>query len=438
MRIKTLSVLEGYKDLSQFSEPWDLNRRLMRYGRLKRTFLLLAFFALSLNLRASITSLPPVIDDLQNTLGISAAVAGLLTSIPVLCFGFLTPLLGWLMKRIPLETSVGITLAGIILGCLVRSGGDFYTALAGTVIIGIALTVGNIAGLMVLGRDFKEHASTMTGVYVCGMSMGATGTTALTAPFSQMVGWQVSLAAIPGGFALGAVVLWGVVYYFQAREAQLLCEVGGASEKTVDKTTASSQTEEVPDRSVLRESIVWLLSVAFAAHTFMFYGLTAWLPLYLKEAIHISASQAGGAASLFQILGILGCMGIPALAATKRFSQMALFLVVTVSWFATAAGFLLWPKSWLVWIIFGGIGSGGGFTVIFSLVMHYARTLDENRILSTVIQAAGYAVASISPFVIGHIYNTTGGWNASFIMLTVAAGVMTLCGIFASLQQRRA
>jgi len=433
---KSFFVFDECKDIAQFSDSWDLKSRLIRYGRLKRTFLILAFFALSLNLRAPITSLPPVIGDLQNSLNINAGMAGLLTSIPVLCFGFLTPLLGFLLKRLSLETAVGITLAGIILGSLVRSAGNMYATLAGTAIIGMALTVGNIAGLMVLGRHFKDHASTMTGVYVCGMSMGATITTAMTAPFAHRAGWQASLALIPGGLALGALILWGVVYYYQAREMQLLCDLGASTEKTTREAPAKYQNVKSPNRSLLKESIVWLLSAAFAAHTFIFYGLTAWLPLYLQESIHISASQAGVAASLFQILGFLGCMGIPVLAATRRFSQTILFLVVTISWLATAVGFWLWPASWLLWTIFGGIGSGGGFTVIFSLVMHYARNLDENRTLSTVIQAAGYAVASISPFVIGHIYNATGKWRASFIMLTVAAVVMTLCGVLASRQQR--
>ncbi len=58
------------------------------YKKLNSLLLFLAFFALSLNLRAPITSLPPVIAELQEALQINAGTAGLLTSIPVLCFGF--------------------------------------------------------------------------------------------------------------------------------------------------------------------------------------------------------------------------------------------------------------------------------------------------------------------------------------------------------------
>lgn len=317
---------------------WEPERQLKKFRYLKRIFLFVAFFALSLNLRAPITSLPPVIGSLQNTLHISPGVAGLLTTIPVLCFGFLTPLLGWYMKRISLETAVGMTLVGIILGSLLRSGGSFIAALAGTLIIGIALTIGNISGLMVLGRDFKEHASSMTGVYVCGMSIGATWTTAASAPLAKQLGWQLSLALIPAGLAVAAVVLWGVVLFLQSRERQLLVEVEEAAPHVQVEQGQEALSQVVSTGSVLKRPIIWLLSAAFAAHTFLFYGLTAWLPSFLKESVHISVSQAGVAASLFQIIGIVGCMGIPALAATKRFSQMVLFLIVTCSWLLSVAG----------------------------------------------------------------------------------------------------
>jgi len=427
----------GGKGNPQSSGQPSLNSQLRRYERLKRTFLFLAFMALSLNLRAPITSLPPLIKELQDTLGMDSGMAGFLTSIPVLCFGFLAPLLGWLMKRMSLEASVFIYLAGIILGCLVRSIGDIYAALGGTIIIGTSLTIGNVAGLMVLSRDFKAHASVMTGVYVSGMSIGATLTTAATAPLAQQVGWQISLAAIPCGFAAGAIVLWGVVRFLQARETQIISELDTASDSARPATAPKVELAELPKRSVIKEPIVWLLSIAFAAHTFLFFGLMAWLPSYLQETIQLSVARAGVAASLFQILGLVGCLGIPALSATRRFSHMTLFLVVTVSWFTAVMGFMIWPRWWLVWTVFGGIGSGGGFTVVFGQVMRCAKTLDENRIYSTVVQSAGYVVASISPFVIGRIYHETGMWNSSFMMLVSAALVMTVAGIFASRRSRQ-
>jgi len=177
--------------------------------------------------------------------------------------------------------------------------------------------------------------------------------------------------------------------------------------------------------------MVWLLAAAFAAHTFMFYGLTAWLPAYLIQSASMTTETAGIAASAFQILGLLGCFGIPLMATRTKVSIRVQFLTVTLSWITTTAGYLLAPKVWAVWSIFGGIASGGGFTVIFGLIMSYARSLEQNRQLSSTVQTAGYFVASLSPFVIGVIREATHSWQPGMGLLTAAGVLMTLCGLAA-------
>ncbi len=341
----------------------------------------------------------------------------------------MTPLLGLVIKRLQLETAIGLMLLGIIIGSVVRSGGTLTTAMLGTGLIGIALTMGNIAGLMVLGRDYQAHASSMTGVYVCGMSIGSFLTAALTAPLAQHLGWQLSLASLSGGMALIAALLWLWLRYQKSSAEQQ-----GSAQPC---TTAKPNVQPPQTRALVKQPMIWLLSLAFAAHTFMFYGITAWLPLYLQQASGLTVAKAGFASSLFQVLGILGCLGVPALASIRQIPRVWLFLLVTLSWLAATLGLLLYPMAWPCWVIFGGIGSGGGFTVIFSLVMRYAKNLDENRVLSTVIQTAGYAVASISPFVIGFIYHQSEQWLVCWLLLTGAAIIMTGCGIAASNQMRK-
>lgn len=393
----------------------------------RRFLLFLAFFALSLNMRAPITSLPPVIHEIRDAFGISNAVAGLLTSIPVLCFGILTPFVGAAMKKFKLETSVFATLAGVLLGSMIRSAGGLSSAVAGTAVIGLALTAGNIATLMVIGRDFPRQASVMTGVLVCGMSVGSMGTMALTAPASHALGWRMGLA-LPVVPALAALVLWGILHL--GRPAP--CPRTGEGDRSRNHPGGLDQAD--PNPAVYRMPMVWLLAAAFAAHTFMFYGLTAWLPAYLIQSAGMTPSEAGMAASLFQILGLLGCFGIPLMATRGEVSTRVQFLTVSLSWIITTAGYLLAPGLWAVWSIFGGIASGGGFTVIFSLIMGYAKSLDQNRRISSLVQTAGYFVASLSPFVIGAIRETAHSWGPGMGLLTAAGVLMALCGLAACRQ----
>lgn len=401
------------------------------------TLLILAFFALSLNLRAPLTSLPPIIEEIKTLFHISGGFAGFLTSIPVLCFGLLTPLVGFLMKNLRLETSVFLTLIGIALGSVLRSAGGIQAVVAGTLLIGVALTAGNIAGLLVIGREFPKRISAMTGLYVCGMSCGSMGTMALTAPLSHAMGWRPALAS-PALPALIAIGLWILVLVTRRKAA------GAGEPKTrtprrdhPGRTGTASQRSSEADAStaspsVLRRPMVWLLSASFAAHTFLFYGITAWMPVYLEQSLRMSDATAGLAASLFQILGLLGCFGIPFLAGIHRFPTRTLFLIVTLSWCATALGLWLAPELWALWVVFGGIGSGGGFTVIFSMIMHSAKDLNENRAMSTVVQTAGYIIASISPYAVGQLHELTGDWQGGMALLAGAALLMTLCGLAAT------
>nr|WP_321401057.1 MFS transporter [uncultured Desulfobacter sp.] len=409
------------KSILRTEKPFS-GRWASRLIQIRPVLLFLAFFAFSLNMRAALTSIPPIINEICQAFDISAGLAGALTSIPVFCFGFLSPAAGVLIKRIGADPSIFVTLVGIAVGCFIRSAGDVWAAFAGTVVIGMALTIGNIAGLMVIHRDFPKHAGTMTGIYVCGMSIGSMSTTAFTAPISHVSGWRTALM-LPAVLALAAIIFWVARTCLDKKLSQRRHR-GTQGEPNICKGQGAS--------SILKQPIAWLLAIAFAAHTFLFYGLTAWLPAYLIQTEGMNAQTAGAAASLFQILGLLGCFGLPIMASSRRFSSRFMVLVVTISWILTAAGYWLAPSQWVIWTIFGGIGSGGGFTVIFSLVMNYARDMDENRSMSTMVQSVGYMVASASPFVIGHVHELTGQWGICMAILSAAGIIMTLCGIGAA------
>ncbi|WP_319582818.1 MFS transporter [uncultured Pseudodesulfovibrio sp.] len=409
-----------------------------RSDRYRQFFLIMAFFALSVNMRAAITSLPPIVQELRTVFDISDGYAGFLTSIPVLCFGLLTPLIGYLMKGVRLETSVFATLIGLVAGSILRAGGGIGLTVAGTAVIGVSLTVGNIAALLVIGREFPKRISAMTGLYVCGMSCGSMGTMALTAPLSHSLGWRTALA-FPALPALIGVMLWVVVVMLDRRKSDPLKEKPcDRAPKDTPAGEACAETPSAPSVSVLRRPLVWLLAASFAAHTFLFYGITAWLPVYLEQTLSMTDAQAGVVASLFQLLGLLGSFGLPLLAGTQRFADRGLFLVVTLTWLLTAAGFWLAPAWWVAWVICGGIGSGGGFTVIFSMIMNRAKDLNENRNMSTVVQTAGYIVAAASPFAIGHMHEISGNWQSGMALLTSASVVMILCGLAATWPTTRA
>ena len=85
-------------------------RRTLRAGRLVArgglVLLVAAIVVVALNQRPAVVGVAPVLGDLRADTGLCSAIAGLLTTLPVLCFGAFAPLAPRLARRIGLETAV--------------------------------------------------------------------------------------------------------------------------------------------------------------------------------------------------------------------------------------------------------------------------------------------------------------------------------------------
>ena len=67
---------------------------------------LLAILMVALNLRGAITCVGPLLKDIQAHFGLNGTAAGLLTSLPLFAFGFLSPYAAPLARRLGMEQAV--------------------------------------------------------------------------------------------------------------------------------------------------------------------------------------------------------------------------------------------------------------------------------------------------------------------------------------------
>ncbi len=375
----------------------------------RRVLLVFAFVTFAVNLRGPITAISPVIADIRADLGIDVATAGLLTTLPVLCFSLATPFAAWLLARVGIEAGVLLTLGGLGAGTILRAVDGFATALAGTALIGVSITIGNIVALMIIMRDFYRQRRMMTGVDVFAMSLGAMACAGFTAPIAAVAGWRFAIA-VWAALALLSALLW----------LRLL-------------RRPAPPPEDVPPAPphaappVWRRAMPWLLGITFGGQTFLFYGLTAWLPRYLGEAGGLSVSEAGYAAALFQILGLAGSFGVPLLMGA-RVSRFAPLVSVALAWLAMPLGLLAAPGWWPLWVLCGGYASGGGFAVIFTLIMERARGQDDNRRIAAFVQGVGYLIAAASPTLVGYAVQVSGSWVPGFLLLAAMALAIAASG----------
>lgn len=386
--------------------------------------LLVGISLVALNLRGPLVTIAPVIGEIEAALGITLTTAGLLTSLPVLCFALGTPIAAWTIRLTGAERAVAIALVGTLIGTIVRSGGTTFAAFAGTVIIGLAIAIGNVVVPVVIRRDVPpDRAQLVTGVYSAMMNVGSMLTIAATAPLAAQIGWQWA-TAVWGVLILLALAVWGVhlrrtvAEDRAAREAQALAVTGSMAAVT-------GPTGVLPgERSAWRNPMTWLLAAAFAAQSFSYYGLSAWLPSLYGDEFDLDRVAAGNVASLFQLAAVAGALGVPFLGrARPAWLQPAL---VGVLWMSLPLGLLLAPEQYLLWTATGGIAQGGGFVVIISTVVRITRSDRETTQMSALVQAGGYLVAATAPPVLGALHEATGAWTAPLLAVFVATAAFLL------------
>ena len=153
-----------------------------------RPAVLLAIVWLGLNLRTVIASLPPLLPDIRADLGLSAAVAGLLTTLPVLCFGLLAPPARRLAHRLPLEAMlVGCALVTAVAAAL-RGIGTVAALFVGSMLAGASVAMGQTALPVLIRIAFDRAVGTMMGSYSMALPIGATLGAGLAVPLQQALG----------------------------------------------------------------------------------------------------------------------------------------------------------------------------------------------------------------------------------------------------------
>lgn len=412
-----------------------------------------AIVLIALNFRGPIVATAPVIGDVRADLGLTATIAGLLTTIPVLCFALATPFASWVIAKADPERAVSLSLVIVLAGTVVRSMPSSAALLVGTAVIGIGITIGNVVIPVVIRRDTSpERVGLVTGVYTSALNVGSMITSLGTAPLAALWGWPVAIA-IWAVFALIAAAAW--TYAVGARAAwrrpmpsdhdeplpitgpiDQVLDTGAIrtirAERAAAAAAASAAATAAEPVRPARRLITWGLTLAFGGQAFSYYALTAWIPTLLHDEIGFSKASSGASSSVFQILAVVGALGVPLLA--TRWRPRAIIALVGFLWLAMPLGLLIAPQLWLLWSVLGGAAQGGGITVIFIVIVRIVSSDADARRMSAFVQGGGYLLGSAGPLVAGALHGATGDWTAP--LLVVLVSVLTL-GVVGTIAARR-
>ncbi|MDQ0770705.1 CP family cyanate transporter-like MFS transporter [Pseudarthrobacter defluvii] len=372
-------------------------------SRIPKSWVLLACIGLlALNLRGPFVAVAPLVDLMQAELHFSPVMLGLLTSIPVLCFSLAAPLASLAARKFGAEFAVTLTILGVLAGVLLRSAGGPALVVAGTVVIGLAITVGNIAVPLIIRRDFApRRQGTAMGIYTAALNIGSFLTSVAMAPLAAVTGWRLALAAV-AVLAVAAVVVW-------------VLAVGPRTAFVAEAEDGGDTPRAAASRSGW---ITFGLTAGFGGQAFSYYGVTAWLPSYLHDELGMNAAQAGAASSIFQILAIVGGLGVPF--AAKYMSTTAVAVTLGALWLPVPVGLLLAPQLWWLWSTSGGIAQGGGITLIFIAIIKLARDQASAGRMSATVQGLGYCLGAVAPPLVGFVHDSSASWTPALLVILVS------------------
>lgn len=357
---------------------------------------------LALNLRPSLTSLSPLLNDIRNSVGLGFQMAGLLTTLPVVCMGLVALLSAQVEARLGEGMGIALGLLCILLACATRGLINNSTLLLLTALLsglGIALIQVLVPGL--IKRRFVGRVALAMGIYsaalMCGGGLAAWFSPRLASHFGH---WHVGLAvwALP---AVLALLLW-LQTPWRARQAL-----------SVDQRLSR----------FIRNKRAWTLAVYFGFSNCGYMAVVAWLPAYYQH-LGWSSANSGALLAWMTVFQVLAALGMPALAQRMR-ERRGLLSVSLLAQLLGFAGLLLAPQqAALVWMALIGFGLGACFALSLILTLDHLQEPSAAGQLAAFVQGFGFLINALAPAVGGVLREFTGGFTTTWLLMVGCIALM--------------
>ncbi|MEU2715834.1 CynX/NimT family MFS transporter [Streptomyces sp. NPDC007205] len=365
----------------------------------------------ALNLRPAITSLGALLEEVRDGLGMSGSVAGLLTSVPPLCFAVFGVTAPRLARRFGPAAVVCAGMAAITAGLLIRpylGGTAGFLAASALALMGIA--VSNVLMPVIVKRWFPDRVGSMTGLYSMALALGTSLAAAVTVPLTDAMGgsWQSGLA-VWAAVAGAAVLPW----------LPLVRDRGTAPAQPREQERERAAAERHAPLRITRSRTAWALAVFFGLQATAAYITMGWMPQIFRDA-GVPAGTAGVLLAVTMVMGVPLAFVIPRVA-TRLPHQGPIALVLGVCGLAGYAGLYVAPAAgaW-AWALLLGV-SNCAFPLALTMVGMRARSGQGVVQLSAFAQSTGYLISIPGPLLVGVLYQHSGGWG---LPIALMAGLM--------------
>jgi len=360
------------------------------------------------NLRPAIASVPPVVDPLGATFGLSSSAVGALTSVPVICMGLFAPVAAWASTRWGTGRAMALALALLTLATAVRPLAGVAVLYAATVLAGVGIAIGGALMPALVRARFPDRVGPVTGLYTTALIVGALVAAGATEPLRAAAdgSWRTALAlwSVP---AFAALLIWLAV-----RPA------GGRPTLPVVAVDARGPAGWSP----WRDRRAWVATAYMGGQSLLYYALLAWLAASYTDR-GWSPARAGGLLAIFSATQVVSALLAPtlsrrdprpAIAGATGLTLLGLVLIVTAPLSAPA-----------LFASLLGLGAGANFALALTVVGQIAPTPASTPRASGMAFFASYLLAAAGPVAVGLLRDSTGTFTVPYLTL-VAVGVLTL------------
>ncbi|GAA2754309.1 MFS transporter [Amnibacterium kyonggiense] len=377
--------------------------------------LVAAVLVTAFSLRTAVASVGVLLSELRADLALSPALAGVLTSLPVLCFAALGPFAPRMAARIGLDRLLVLGFAAVTVGTALRpfTGQAGFTACSLLAYAGCAVVNVLLPGL--IGRDFPGRVPLLTAGYSTAIAVGVGLASLVTVPIAD------------GGamWRLGLVV-WAV----PAAAATLLLALRPTPR--VLRGPEEAAPPRVPRRAALLGALP--LAVYFGTQGLQSYVAIGWMPLFLRSA-GLSAEQAGALVALLLITAVPVSLVVPLLARGPHL--LTTVLVLAAAYAAGYVGLATAPvPGAVVWMLLIGTGAGA-FPLALAVIGGWSRHATATAGFSAAVQSIGYLIAAPGPVLVGVASAAVGTRTALLTVLGVTWVVHAAAGVTTAIVVRR-
>ncbi|WP_348519075.1 CynX/NimT family MFS transporter [Campylobacter sp. CCS1377] len=362
------------------------------------------------NLRAPITAVGPIIDNIKNTYDLNSTLAGVLTSLPLIAFGSISFIVGYFS---PIRAIVfGIFL--IFIGEIIRSYFGVYGLFVGMLAIGCGIAIANVLLPSFIKEKFPKKMASMMGIYSLVLSISSIVGIALAIPLLNVLDLKLSML-----FWVIFAFLALMIYYPQAKNGRIF----------------RVKKKEAKKINLFANSTTWKITFFFGLQAFLAYALFFWYIQILIEK-DISKSFATNIMLFCQLIALPVALFGPLLLGKIKAKFHSLYIAILCAMYVLSFGILLCfndIKMLILAAFIMGFPWGGVFGISLLFIAQKSANAKIAAKLSALSQGFGYLIAALGQWIIGFFHDEFENFQISLILLII---VSILLNIFAYLAHK--